>query len=933
VPELAADLHADTNRPRRPTDPDLVADAPRAATCPCGRLRMSQKTLRFGFIIILVCAVAAVAVSLWHDRADSIADGIKDSHNLAVVIGGHIEGSLQAIDNRLRGLQRRIDEFDETPSLDGIRSERFHDLLLERRRSLPQTAQIAVVDARGRFVASTTEWPSPDVNIADRDYFKELVANDDDRLVISRPFLSRVSSDSVIALARRIDGPGQRLRGIIYISMQTRYLRDLYNSLATLPQQTFSLLRPDGSFILRYPDAQDRAGARVRESDQFFDLVAKGGGSLRAQGLFDPVARWIAVHPIGRYPLLVTIAVPEEVLLRKWRSNAILTAAGTLVLLSCALALLAVMGRQYRDLEASRSSLADKTQALERERLQFSTALENMTQGLAMFDRDARLVVCNRRFLEMHAIADADAPSVRSLRDLLLYSHDHRGYPVDVEAEIEDVIRFVSEGGQHAREHRSTDGRALIVKINAMADGGWVATVDDITAQRADEKKIRQLAHHDLLTGIANRPQFLERITEARERLWRDGRPFNVMMLDLDHFKTINDSLGHPAGDALLKEMAQRLSGLLRESDVLARLGGDEFAIVQMAPRNLDPCGNEEASMHDGAAALAGRIIEAIGQPCDIFGLQMVVGASIGIALAPRDGKEPEELMKRADLALYRAKSDGRNGFAFFEPEMAEAASERQRLEADLRAGLVNGEFELHFQPQVDVASRRVCGMEALVRWHHPAQGLISPDRFISLAEDTGLIVALGEWILEAGCREAAKWPEEVKIAINVSPAQFRKSNLFDLVLCALIDSGLKPDRLEIEITERVLLANDSEYMATLHQLKNIGVAIALDDFGTGYSSLGYLTMFPFDKIKIDQSFSRQVLERSDCAAITAAIINLGRSLDIDTVAEGVETEQQFVALRAAGLQQAQGYLFGRPVPAAAIDFGERNALRVDPAA
>jgi len=929
VPEPAANFHADADGLHRPTD----AGAPGTATCPCGRLRLSQKTLRFGFIIVLACAVAAVAVSLWHDRAASIADGTKDSHNLAVVLGGHIEGSLQAIDYRLRDLQRSIDEFDETSSLDGIRSERFDDLLLERRRSLPQAAHIVVVDAEGRFVASTMAWPSPDANIADRDYFKELAANDDDRLVISGPVLSRVSGDTVIALARRIDLPGQRFRGIVFITMKTRYLRDLYDSLATLPQQTFSLLRNDGSFVLRHPDAQDRTGAQVRHPDQFFDVVAKGGGNLRAQGLFDPVARWIAVHPIGDYPLLVTIAVPEEVLLQKWRSSAALTAAGTLILLACALALLAVMARQYRDLDASRSSLADKTHALERERLQFSTALENMSQGLAMFDRDAMLVVCNHRFLELHAIADADAPSIRTLRDLLLHCHDLHGYPAHVETEVDEVMGFVSEGGQHVREHRLIDGRVLIVKINTMADGGWVATVDDITAQRADEKKIRQLAHHDLLTGVANRPQFLERITEVRERLWRDGRPFNVMMLDLDHFKTINDSLGHPAGDALLKEMAQRLSGLLREADVLARLGGDEFAIVQMAPRNLDSSGNEEAAMHDGAAALAGRIIEAIGQPCDIFGQQMVVGASIGIALAPRDGKEPEDLMKRADLALYRAKSEGRNGFAFFEPEMAEAASERQRLEADLRAGLVNGEFELHFQPQVDVATRQVCGMEALVRWHHPTQGLISPERFIFLAEDTGLIVALGEWILEAGCREAAKWPDGVKIAINVSPVQFRKSNLFDLVQCALIDSGLKPERLEIEITERVLLANDSEYMATLHQLKNIGVGIALDDFGTGYSSLGYLTMFPFDKIKIDQSFSRQVLERSDCAAITAAIINLGRSLEIATVAEGVETEQQFEALRAAGLQQAQGFLFGRPMLATAIDFGERNALRVDPAA
>jgi diguanylate cyclase (GGDEF)-like protein len=905
----------------RPAPVDPVESAPDGAASP--RLRLSLATLRIGLILVLAAAVAAVAASLWHDRTASIADGAKDSHNLAVVLGGQIERSLQMTDNRLRGLQRRIDEAAGSGTLEALRSESFRDLLLVRLQSLPQTSQIVVVDEHGRFVVSTLAWPTPETSIADRDYFRELAAHDDDRVVVSQPVVSRFSGDTVIAMARRIDLPGERFRGIVAISMKVRHLRDMYDSLATLPRQTFSLLRRDGTFLLRQPDVQDRAGTRIEAADGFFDLVAKGGGSFRAQGLFDPVARWIAVHPLADYPLLVAVAVPEEVLLEKWRVNAFLTATGTLILFVCALVLLEIMARRHRDLDASRTSLAEQTGVLERERAQFATALENMSQGLAMFDRATRMIVWNGRFLRLHGITEAMARSRPRLHDVLSQCRKLHGFPDDVDAEIAAVMAEVAKAGSHAREYRAADGRVLIVRINAMPEGGWVATIDDITAQRADEKKIRQLAHHDLLTGIANRPQFLERITEARERLWRDGRPFNVMMLDLDHFKTINDSLGHPAGDALLKEMARRLSAVLRESDVLARLGGDEFAIVQMAPRNLDPVGDDEAAMHAGAAALANRIIEAIGRPCDILGQQMVVGASLGVAMAPRDGKEPEELMKRADLALYRAKSEGRNGYAFFEPEMAEAASERQQLEADLRTGLLKGEFELHFQPQVDVATRHVCGMEALVRWHHPTQGLISPERFISLAEDTGLIGAMGEWILEAGCHEAAKWPDDVKIAINVSPAQFRKSNLFDLVLCALIDSGLAPARLEIEITERVLLANDGAYMTTLHQLKNIGVAIALDDFGTGYSSLGYLTMFPFDKIKIDQSFTRQVLERSECAAITAAIIELGRTLEIVTVAEGVETERQFEVLRAAGLRQAQGYLFGRPVPAGEIRFGD----------
>jgi diguanylate cyclase (GGDEF)-like protein len=918
---------------QRSTKASLVVGDADSDTPGHERPRLRGSLLWIGFAVILAAAVGAVALSLWHDREEAIADGVKESRNLAVVLGGQIERSLQAVDNRLRGLQRRIDEFDSSPSLDGLRAEPFRDLLRERLRSLPQTSHIVVVDEKGRFVVATTDGPTPITNVADRDYFKELAANDDDRLVFSQPMLSRVSGDSVVVLARRIDLPGEPFRGIIFISMKTSHFRDMYDSLATLPQQTFSLLRDDGTFMLRQPDVEDRAGTRIRTEKPFLDIVAKGGGSFRGQGIFDPIVRWIAIHPLAGYPLIVTVAVPEEVLLQHWRANALLTAAGTLVLFVCAFVLLVVMMRQMKRLDASRASLTEQAQVLAHERRQFSTALENMSQGLAMFDRDANLIVANRHFFAMHSIPAEQAPAIRGLRDVLVHSRERHGFPADVDAEIAEVIASVARGESHSRELHADDGRTIVARIDAMADGGWVATLDDVTTQRADEKKIRQLAHHDLLTGIANRPRFLERIAEAREKLWRAGRPFNVMMLDLDHFKTINDSLGHPAGDALLKEMANRLACSLRDTDVLARLGGDEFAIVQMAPRNLDPGRDEAKIMRQSGIALATRIIETVSEPYEIDGQAMVVSVSIGIAMAPQDGKEPDELMKRADLALYRAKSQGRNGYAFFEPEMAEAARERQQLEADLRAGLDRGEFELYYQPQVDVATRRLCGMEALVRWHHPDHGLIAPDRFISLAEDTGLIVRLGEWIMETACRTAAAWPADVKIAINVSPVQFRKSNLLDLVTGALIGGGLAPERLEIEITERLLLADDSNYLTTLHLLKGLGVGIALDDFGTGYSSLGYLTTFPFDKIKIDQSFIRQALDRPECAAITAAIVNLGRSLDMISVAEGVETEQQFALLRAAGAQQAQGYLFGRPAPAGEILFGALDATRTLPAA
>jgi diguanylate cyclase (GGDEF)-like protein len=375
-------------------------------------------------------------------------------------------------------------------------------------------------------------------------------------------------------------------------------------------------------------------------------------------------------------------------------------------------------------------------------------------------------------------------------------------------------------------------------------------------------------------------------------------------MLDLDGFKDINDSLGHPAGDALLKEMAVRLKSTLRVTDVLARFGGDEFAIIQTGEDNL----------RIGAVALAVRLLEVVSQPLDLNGNKVNVATSIGIALAPEDGIEPDELLKKADLALYRTKSEGRNGFNFFDAAMTVDADARYRLRNEIRDGIARREFELHYQPVFDVRTRAPCGVEALIRWRHPTKGLLSPDSFIPIAEESGLIVPLGQWILERACTDAASWPEHIKVAVNLSAVQFRKGNLFDVILCALVESGLAPERLELEITESVLLENEADYRVMLQQLKNIGVTIVLDDFGQGYSSLGYITRFPVDRIKIDKAFTQGLSLRPECTAIVSSVLTLARGLDITTTAEGVETEEQFELLRVAGVDVVQGYLLGRPV-------------------
>jgi diguanylate cyclase (GGDEF)-like protein len=449
------------------------------------------------------------------------------------------------------------------------------------------------------------------------------------------------------------------------------------------------------------------------------------------------------------------------------------------------------------------------------------------------------------------------------------------------------------------------------VLTRPIASGGWVATHEDVTERWRSEARIAHMARHDSLTDLPNRVLFMEKMNESLTRLTSSGAMFCVFIFDLDLFKAVNDSLGHPIGDLLLKSVASRLGELIGEPDTVGRLGGDEFAILQVV----------KSDARTEASALAHRLIDAIGTPYEIEGHPVVIGISMGIAIAPADGNESSMLLKHADLALYRAKSDGRNCFRFYESQMDAAVQLRRALEVDLGNALARREFELHYQTVMAASTREPCGAEALVRWRHPRRGLMGPDQFIPLAEEIGLIDALGEWILRTACAEAAAWPAHVKIAINLSPAQFRRGDLAGIITSALDHSGLAADRLELEITESVLLQKSEGNLATLHAIKRLGASIVLDDFGTGYSSLGYLRMFPFDKIKIDRVFVQELASRSDCAAIVCAITGLARSLNIVTTAEGVETEEQLSLVRAAGCNQVQGFLFGKPGPASALPW------------
>ncbi len=535
------------------------------------------------------------------------------------------------------------------------------------------------------------------------------------------------------------------------------------------------------------------------------------------------------------------------------------------------------------------------------------TVLNNMSQGVLMFDADTRLVFCNQSYVEMYGLSPEIAKPGCALRDLLEHRMAVRTFSGEPEEYIGDLLKGIAEGKTTNTIVKLGDGRVISIVNKPMTGGGWLATHEDITERQRAEERIAHMARHDALTDLPNRILLRARLEHELKRVKR-GECLAVLCLDLDHFKSVNDTLGHPVGDELLKAVADRLRRCTREPDTIARLGGDEFAIIMTA-----------MEQPTDAAALSGRVRDAITKPYDLDGHQIVVDISIGISIAPIDATEPDQLLKNADMALYGAKADGRGVYRFFEPEMDARMQQRRELEMDLRRALVNGEFELHYQPLVNLQDNDISGFEALLRWHHPVRGLISPADFIPIAEESGLIVPLGEWVLRQACAETASWPGNFKVAVNLSPAQLKSRNLVQVVTNALAAAGMTASRLQLEITESVLMQNTFATLGTLHQLRNLGVQIAMDDFGTGYSSLSYLRSFPFDKIKIDRSFINDLSNGAEPLAIVHAVANLAKSLSMVSTAEGVETQQQLEKLQAVGCTEMQGHLFSRARPAVEI--------------
>ena len=566
--------------------------------------------------------------------------------------------------------------------------------------------------------------------------------------------------------------------------------------------------------------------------------------------------------------------------------------------------------RANRALQDTLDELKHRDRALVIQNKRFDAALGNMSQGLCMFDGRERLIVANQRFGEIFQLPENLTRPGTPLNEFESWeglANQSSSTASQADSYVCALRSMMVPGKPGTITHELPDGRAVEIWFRPMHDGGWVTTFEDITERRRTEAQIAHMARHDALTGLGNRALFRDEMNRALTRVGR-GEKVGVLCLDLDRFKIVNDTLGHPIGDALLEAVADRLRSCVREVDTVARLGGDEFAVIVI-----------DSSQPEGAVALADRIIAAISEPYEIDGQQLNIGTSIGVAVAPGDGKDADRLLKAADLALYRAKEDGKGKIRLFRPEMDQRLQSRRTLEMQLRRALAEDEFVLHYQPLLDVNGGDVSAFEALLRWDCREHGMVSPAEFIPLAEEVGLIVPISDWVLRTACAEATIWPDTIKVAVNLSPIHFYHGDLVKSVAAALRESGLAPGRLELEITEGVLLEDTKATIVTLTALKRLGVRIAMDDFGTGYCSLSYLQKFPFDKIKIDQSFVKDLGDSAEALAIIRAVSGLAGSLGIATTAEGVETDEQLRQIKSEGCTEAQGYLFSKPTSAERI--------------
>jgi len=978
--------------------------------------------------VLLVAAIligTAAMVSEFRERA--LSNSERELENTVLLLSRHFDQEFEDADLLAKNLisLMQISKM-ASPDIFRTRMSAPEAHLMLRSNVLSYIGDVQIFDSDGKLINSSGAGSLPAINISERAYFKAFKSDPQSRVTVAEPVLSYITGNWTTVIAHRLNGVDGAFLGVMARRIDPVNFEKFFASLALGEGAAISMFHHDGTMLARYPHVDSAIGKKFKSAPLINKVLAEGGRqTLRLRSPVDGQDRIGSAAELSRFPILVVATTTASAALADWRTQTgFLVAVATLAAVVIAFILFVIVRQITRqNLEAQ--------QRLESEKHRLDTALNNMTQGLVLYDASAHVVICNQRYIDMYNLSTDVAKPGCYFYDLIRHRKETGSFEGDIDEFCSNILRNVAQGKITHSIIKSADGRWVHIINKPLTQGGWVATiediterrnleqerdrnfaflrqiidhiptqitvkdvrdrryvlanraaeaqfgmsrdaivgktsfdlfpkpaadliaahddkslqsaaglfldehlwesqglgkrfntsrrigirdqageiryiinvVDDVTERRRANEKIAHLAHYDALTDLPNRVLFRERVERELQRTVR-GERFALLYIDVDEFKGINDSLGHHVGDELLKAVATRLKGCIRETDLVARLGGDEFAVIQTGVGNADD-----------VVEFVTRIHEAIRQPYACLGHRLSSDASIGIAIAPQDGTDLDQLIKNADLAMYGAKAGGRRTYRFFEPAMDARAKARLTLERDMRQALADGSFEIHYQPLVDLGNDEVTGCEALLRWRHPERGMISPADFVPVAEDTGLIIELGEWVLRTACAEAASWPDHVRLAVNVSPVQLKSPTLALKIASALGASGLPANRLELEITEAVLIDDDETALAILHQLRAIGIRIALDDFGTGYSSLSYLKRFPFDKIKIDRCFVSDIVEIGGSSAIVQAVVNIAAARNMTTTAEGVETSEQKEILRALGCTEMQGYLFSAAKP------------------
>jgi diguanylate cyclase (GGDEF)-like protein len=866
------------------------------------RLVRRQTPVFIGAGVLIAVAAAVSAGMAVYLRNLAIDENTRAATHVSHLVATGLDQSLQAVSNSVAKVQERLQQARRTAELDTIaRGATLQDAMQDQVAQQPLIERMIVVGADGEIVNDTARRADDGGAISQRlpqTFVDNLRGSAPTDAYISNP-VERVAGAPGISLARRTSFSASEEFAIVAATLAPSAINDLINPLVIGEHGLIALVRADGAIVDRIP-AIDLTFGRDIAADGLDaqDISRRRDGVMQGVSAIDGQHRLYAIANLPHFPLAVVAAVATSDWYAGWRRQLEWIVLRTIVVATVIAAGSVKLAISVDQLAEARKSAAIQAQAAIHYK-RFSSAMDNVVQGVALFDADMALITCNRRYAEIYNLpAEITQPGAASAEGT---------FPRRRAAQFGDVSgeRHTEADGSIVTTNELSDGRLILQRKKKLADGGWISTHEDVTAYRRAEEKVREMATTDILTGLLNRFEFRQRLDRCLAEVNRQTAKFAIFYLDLDRFKAVNDSLGHPFGDRLLQVAAERILGVVRGADTVARLGGDEFAIIQRV-----------ADAREDPARIADRLTAAVGEPYLIDGAAVTIGVSIGISVTPKDGVVVDELIRAADVALYHAKAERRGAYNFFERAMDEQVQARRQMESDLRTALAENQFHLCFQPVVSASDRTVRSLEALLRWRHPVRGLIAPSAFIPLAEEVGLIVPIGEWVIREACRQAAKWPRHIKLAVNVSAAQFKSAALIPTIVDAIAASRIASSRLIVEVTESVMIGDTNQAIVILHRIRDQKIMIAMDDFGTGYASLGYLHRFPFDEIKIDRSFVSELGKRDDSVVIVRAIISLAKALGVATVAEGVENEEQFACLKAEGCDEIQGYLISRPMPA-----------------